>query len=79
MLNQYYTKVVYSAWGAYDIQQEGLVLARTNLLLRSLLIDSEPFYSILHSYIDPSKSSMERRYASHDSTTHVETLMFRGF
>ncbi|PPR08077.1 hypothetical protein CVT24_010538 [Panaeolus cyanescens] len=38
-------------WKAYGIQRDEIALARTNLLLRSLLVDGEPFQDILLSTI----------------------------
>ena len=39
-----------------------MATARTHLLLRNVLVDSEPFHEILHTYMDVSSSSVEQRY-----------------
>ncbi|KAF8964709.1 hypothetical protein BDZ97DRAFT_1815206 [Flammula alnicola] len=49
------------AWTTYDIQREDVAVVRTNLLLRSLLIDAEAFQDILHMCMDPMTSSIQQR------------------
>ena len=50
-----------SAWATYNIQREDTATARTRLLLRSLLIDSEPLQGILSINMDPTKTSSKER------------------
>lgn len=50
-----------SAWMIYSIQRDDLATVRINLLLRSLLIDSEHFHNILRSSLDPGSSPMTER------------------
>ncbi|KAF8163325.1 hypothetical protein B0H34DRAFT_805778 [Crassisporium funariophilum] len=48
-------------WKSYDIQREDTAIVRTNLLLRSLTVDSEPFHDILHSCFSAPSSSLQHR------------------
>ncbi|PPQ66076.1 hypothetical protein CVT26_010818 [Gymnopilus dilepis] len=52
------------AWMIYSIQRDDLATVRINLLLRSLLIDSEHFHNILRSSLDPGSSPMTERLSS---------------
>jgi len=52
-----------SAWEFYDIQNHEISDIRTNFLLRTLVVDSEPFQDVLRQSFLPT-NDLERRYAS---------------
>uniref|UniRef100_A0A8H8CNC3 Phorbol-ester/DAG-type domain-containing protein n=1 Tax=Psilocybe cubensis TaxID=181762 RepID=A0A8H8CNC3_PSICU len=51
----------FCAWNVYDIQNEDLAIVRTNLLLRSLLIDPEHFQETIRTWMDPSICTVQQR------------------
>ncbi|KAF9482782.1 hypothetical protein BDN70DRAFT_800871 [Pholiota conissans] len=52
------------AWATYNIQREDVAVARTSLLLRSLIIDSEPFQELLFTNMNPATASTNKRLSS---------------
>lgn len=64
----------HSAWMAYDIQRDDVAVVRTNLLLRTLLIDPEHFHDILHTSLDPATSAMNQRSAIQSQITTFKNL-----
>jgi hypothetical protein len=52
----------FSIWVSYGIQQEDVAIVRTNLLLRCLIVDSEPFQDILHSCFNYLTSPSQQRF-----------------
>jgi hypothetical protein len=55
--------LTFSIWVSYGIQQEDVAIVRTNLLLRCLIVDSDPFQDILHScfnYLTGPSESQQR-------------------
>ncbi|CAA7271679.1 unnamed protein product [Cyclocybe aegerita] len=48
-------------WTVYNIQRDDVAAVRTSLLLRGLLIDSEPFQEILNTNMDPTNVPIEER------------------
>lgn len=66
----------YSAWATYNIQREDTATARTRLLLRSLLIDSEPLQEIFSTNMDPTTTSIKERWAIYPfRTTRTKWLV----
>lgn len=51
-----------SIWVCYGIQQEDVAIVRTKLLLRSLIVDSDPFQEILNSCFNYSTSHSHQRF-----------------
>ena len=51
-----------SIWASYGIQQEDVALVRTKLLLRTLIVDSDPFQGILLSCFNYLTSPFQRRF-----------------
>jgi len=64
----------FSAWTTYNIQRQDLALVRTNLLLRSLLVDSEHLQDIIQAHLDPSSSPFEGRYCVNYLESTVKSL-----
>ena len=52
----------FSIWVSYGIQQEDVAIVRTNLLLRCLIVDSDPFQAILHSCFNHLTSPSQHRF-----------------
>ena len=52
----------FSIWASYGIQQEDVAIVRTNLLLRCLVVDSEPFEEILFSCFNHLTSPSQKRF-----------------
>lgn len=55
------TDISSSVWAAYNIQRNDIATVRTQLLLRMLLVDAEPFEEILQVNCDLSDSLIELR------------------
>ena len=55
-----------SIWTTYDIQQEDLVVVRTNLFLRAIVVDSEPLQEIVQGCLDPSSNCIQQRFVNHN-------------
>ncbi|KAJ3516626.1 hypothetical protein NLJ89_g1005 [Agrocybe chaxingu] len=53
--------VALCVWTVYNMQRDDVAAVRTSLLLRSLLIDSEPFQEILNTNMDPTNVAIEER------------------
>ncbi|KAF9533011.1 hypothetical protein CPB83DRAFT_806739 [Crepidotus variabilis] len=51
-------------WAAYDIQREDIAAVRTHLLLRNIVIDSDPFEDIIETSLDPNGSPKEKRLSA---------------
>ena len=52
----------FSIWVSYGIQQEDVAVVRTNLLLRCLIVDSDPFQDILLSCFNYLTSPSQQRF-----------------
>lgn len=52
----------FSIWISYGVQQEDVAIVRTNLLLRSLIVDSDPFQDILLSCFNYCTSPSQQRF-----------------
>jgi len=51
-------------WSTYGIQQDELVVVRTNLFLRSLVVDSDPLQEIVQACMDPASNSIQERFVN---------------
>ena len=52
----------FSIWVSYGIQHEDVAIVRTNLLLRCLIVDSDPFQDILNSCFNYTTSPSQQRF-----------------
>src|SRR5882762_591616 len=52
----------FSIWVSYGVQQEDVAIVRTNLLLRCLIVDSDPFQDILNSCFNYVTSPSQQRF-----------------
>lgn len=50
-----------SVWAAYDLQTDDLATVRTQLLIRHLLVDSQPFDEIISVNSDSTNTTIEQR------------------
>ena len=50
-----------SIWAAYDLQKDDLATVRTQLLIRHLLVDSQPFDEIISLNSDSTNTTVEQR------------------
>jgi hypothetical protein len=55
-----------SMWTTYGIQQEDLVVVRTNLFLRSIVVDSEPLQEIVQGCLDPASKCIQQRFVNYN-------------
>lgn len=68
----------FSIWVSYGIQQEDVAIVRTNLLLRCLIVDSDPFQDILNSCFNFVTSPSQQRFVLfYVHTTVIFELYFR--
>lgn len=61
-LRLYHSYRTFSIWVSYGIQREDVAIVRTNLLLRCLIVDSDPFQDILNSCFNYLTSSLQQRF-----------------
>ncbi|KIM49085.1 hypothetical protein M413DRAFT_95490 [Hebeloma cylindrosporum] len=58
-------------WTTYGIQQEDLGVIRTNLFLRSIVVDSEPLQEIVQGCLDPASNCIQQRLSGLNRLFHI--------